>query len=75
MVNRRINVQIMPRMSFKFPSMMSRAIMVSMVKRVEMYAHEPSGPMLVSLTPREVMNSKALLTFSAFWIRILGFLL
>ena len=35
----------------------------------------PSGSMLVSFTPREKMNSRALLTFSAFWTRIRGFLL
>lgn len=36
---------------------------------------QPSGPIFVSLTPRELMNSNALLTFSAFWIRIRGALL
>ena len=35
----------------------------------------PSGPMLVNLTPRDVINSKAMFTFSAFWTLIRGFLL
>ena len=35
----------------------------------------PSGPILVNLTPLDVMNSKALFTFSAFWMRIRGVLL
>ena len=35
----------------------------------------PSGPMFVNLTPRDVMNSRALFTFSAFWTLSRGFLL
>lgn len=45
------------------------------VKLVESKNSGPSGPMLVSLTPREVMNSRALFTFSAFCTRIRGVLL
>ena len=57
MVNRKISVQIISRISVIFPSIIS------------------SGPMLVSLTPRDVINSRALFTFSAFCTLIRGFLL
>lgn len=35
----------------------------------------PSAPMFVKATPLSLINSKALLTFSTFWILIFGFLL
>ena len=41
----------------------------------ELRKNTPSGPMFVSFTPRDVMNSRALLTFSAFWTRMRGALL
>ena len=80
MVNRRIRVHIMPRMSFRLPSIISRkrwgivCYFVWNLRKVETES-KPSGPMLVSLTPRDWMKSKALVTFSAFWTRIRGFLL
>ncbi len=66
MVNRRISVQIMPRVSFKLPSMISATEVVCYQKLRQVNKYIPSGPMLVSFTPLEVMNSRALLTFSAF---------
>lgn len=65
MVNRRTNVQIIPRISFRLPSMMSE---VGMRKSGLDFPERdvPSDPMFVSLTPRELMNSRARFTFSAF---------
>ena len=74
MVNRRMSVQIMPRMSLRFPSMMSYGI--QLVPEVFQNVTEtPSGPMFVSMTPRDLMNSSAMFTFSAFCMRIRGVLL
>ena len=48
---------------------------MSWINRERGCYHSPSGPIFVSFTPRESINSRALLTFSAFWTRIRGALL
>ena len=55
--------------------MMSVRGIIREVGQNEKPADAPSGPMLVSLTPLEVINSRALFTFSAFWTRMRGALL
>jgi hypothetical protein len=73
-VNLRTSVQIIPRISFKFPSIIS--VLRVNTTQISRQAHNtPSGPIFVSLTPLLVMKSRARVAFSAFWTRIRGFLL
>ena len=74
-VNRRIKVHIMPRINFKFPSMISNVEHLYQGLKEVCWVNTPSDPMLVNLIPRPVMYSRALFTFSAFWMRSRGFLL
>lgn len=81
-VNLKMMVQIIPKMSFVLVSTMSDKIQYwdssifhfafasqSSQDRV----HTPSAPILVNWRFRSLINSRALLTFSTFWILILGF--
>jgi hypothetical protein len=79
MVNLKIIVQIIPRMSFSFVSTIStNKIYVNVRSHSSLHMfrlNQPSAPIFVNATPLNLINSKALFTFSTFWILILGFLL
>ena len=67
MVKRRMSVHIMPRMSLGFPSMISsKKRGVSWIDSIEIMK-DTFWTDVVSLTPRDVINSKAMFTFSAFY--------
>lgn len=72
---RRMIVQIIPRMSLRFPPTISSHFTDVYVIELANRRSIPSGPMLVSLTPLEEMKPNAILTFSAICTFIRGFLL
>lgn len=74
-VNRKMSVQIIPRMSLRLPSMISVDTALVTGGNATKQDGAPSGPIFVSLTPLDVINSSALFTFSAFWTLIRGALL